>query len=168
MRRSARIQRAGNACRKINIIHARLRTNLSRHSRTRLLHDIGRFVKNVRNTTLPQSNESRIPSWIAGMHSRCLGGEMFSPATVRVERKLYRQLLQKLPRRAMGVFLSFSFSIFFHRDRHGALRDSTATRQTRVKGLKRGFTRAFLNFSADLREPREAFSNNQTVLSVCR
>lgn len=47
-----------------------------------------------------------------------------------------------------------SISLFFHRDRHGVLRDSTAAKQTRVKGLKRGFTRRFWTFSADL--PRSA------------
>lgn len=83
-------------------------------------------------------------------------GEMFSPATVHVERKLYRQLLRKLSRRAMGAFLSFSFFIFFHCDRHGALRDSTAVRQTRVKErLETWIHRALLNFSTDLLEPCE-------------
>lgn len=56
------------------------------------------------------SNESCIPSWIAFLMPQ---GEMFSPATVHVERKLYRQLLRKLPRRAMGAFLFLFFFYFF-------------------------------------------------------
>ena len=133
-----RIQRAGNACRKINIIHARLRMNLSRH--LRLFHDIGRV----------SSKTSEIPSFrkITKAASpftdrrdafRMPQGEMFSPAIVHVERKLYRQLLRKLSRRAMDAFLSLFFSTTI-----GTAPYETWQQRGRRgwrRGLKCGFTR---------------------------
>lgn len=164
MHRGAR--RASNACRKINIIHARLRTNLFRHSRTRLPRDIGCFVKNVRNSTLSWSNESRHPFVDREDAFQMPRGEMFSPATVHVERKLYRQLLRKLPRRAMGAFLSLSFFFYFFSTAIG-----TASYEIRQRRGRRGCRawneglQAVPEFQYRSSRAPWSFWNNQTVLS---
>jgi len=104
---------------------------------------------NVRNlTSLPQSGGSRILLWITGMHSGCLEVKCFLCNRPCRRKIISTALLRRLQTSAMCErFSSFSLLYFFRRDRHRALQDSTATRQTRVKGLKRGFTRAFRNLS---------------------
>lgn len=108
---------------KINIIHARLRVNLFRHSRNSSSSSWHRaFRQTSRNFTIvPQSGGSRILLWITGMHS---SKRNVSPATVHVERKLYRQLSYGERKRvdvSLSLFPSFIFSAVI-------LRDSTATR----------------------------------------
>jgi len=129
-----------NVRREINIIHARSRANLFRHSSPSVR-------PSVRPSVFPTT--PGVPSNVKEFHpaaykaagwphpfvdrAGCIPdacGRNVSPATVHVERKLYRQLLRgREP--CNGAFLPFSsvFLYFFPPcDRRGALRDSTEAR----------------------------------------
>lgn len=76
------------------------------------------------------------------MHSGRLRAKCFSRNRPCRKEIISTALTTGTTRRAMGAFPPFSvFFYFFQRDRHSALRDSTAARQTkRTKSLeKRGF-----------------------------
>lgn len=169
MHRSARIRRASNACRKINIIHARLRMNLSRTPAHSLVFSMTSDVSSKTSGISPFRKVTKA----ASLHGSrgCIPDasrrNVFSRGR-SCRKEIISTALTETTETSNGRF-SFLFFLYFFSTARSARRltrldsgeadEGEGLETTRVR-------RVFLNFSADLREPREASETTRPFFRV--